>query len=233
MKLLCNICNLKCVHYKEPNILTHLNITFCFQNCSGSNIKTLFESIQNKTVRWLCAVFSQHKLTTTRFVRTYVKVNLRKKTAHIPLYVCLRMCIHIYVRSYICVCIFSSFSRSVPLLKSLHWLPAHYRILFKICIIAYQAVSSTRPAYLNSMLTSARNFRQLRSTSSNSLYIPRVKTKAGTRAFSVAAPTASVKLEGSIVSFRSFIPISFMLPILLSVLSSSSIHRRLTHYFTI
>ena len=40
------------------------------------------------------------------------------------------------------------------------------------------------------------------------LYIPRVKTKAGTRAFSVAAPTvwnslpASVKSEGSIVSLR-------------------------------
>ena len=94
------------------------------------------------------------------------------------------------------------FSRSVPLLKSLH-----YRIIFKICTIAYQTLSSTQPAYLNSMLTPARNSRQLRSTCSNPLYIPRVKTKAGTRAFSVAAPTvwnslpASVKSEGNIVSF--------------------------------
>ena len=69
-------------------------------------------------------------------------------------------------------------------------------------------ISSTQPAYLNSMLTPARNSRQLRSTSSNPLYIPRVKTKAGTRAFSVAAPTvwnslpASVKSQGNIVSFR-------------------------------
>ena len=100
------------------------------------------------------------------------------------------------------------FSRSVPLLKSLHWLPVHYRIIFKICTIAYQALSSTQPAYLNSMLTPARNSRQLRSTSSNPLYIPRVKTNAGTRAFSVAAPTvwnslpASVKSEANIVSFR-------------------------------
>ena len=50
--------------------------------------------------------------------------------------------------------------------------------------------------------------RQLRSASSNPLYIPRVKTKAGTRAFSVAAPKvwnslpASVESEGNIVSFR-------------------------------
>ena len=77
-----------------------------------------------------------------------------------------------------------------------------------MCTIAYQALSSTQPAYLNSMLTPARNSRQLRSTSSNPLYIPWVKTKAGTRAFSVAAPTvwnslpASVKSEGNIVSFR-------------------------------
>ena len=103
------------------------------------------------------------------------------------------------------------FSRSVPLLKSLHWLPVHYRIIFKIGTIAYQALSSTQPAYLNSMLTPARNSRQLRSTTSNPLYIPRVKTNAGTRAFSVAAPTvwnslpARVKSEGNIVSY-SLIP---------------------------
>ena len=81
-------------------------------------------------------------------------------------------------------------------------------VIFKICTIAYQALSSTQPAYINSILTPARNSRQLRSTSSNPLNIPRVKTKAGTRAFSVAAPTvwnslpASVKSEGNIVSFR-------------------------------
>ena len=100
------------------------------------------------------------------------------------------------------------FSRSVPLLKSLHWLPVHYRIILNIFKVAYQALSSTLPAYLNSMLTPARNSRQLRSTSSNPLYIPRVKTKVGTQAFSVAAPNvwnllpASVKSEGNIVSFR-------------------------------
>ena len=65
------------------------------------------------------------------------------------------------------------FSRSVPLLKSLHWLPVRYRIIFKFFTIAYQAFSSTHPGYLNSMLTPTRNSRQLRSTSSNPLYIPR------------------------------------------------------------
>ncbi|KAK2170254.1 hypothetical protein NP493_1155g00007 [Ridgeia piscesae] len=89
------------------------------------------------------------------------------------------------------------------------------------------------------MLTPARNSRELRSTSSNPLYIPRVKTKAGTRAFSVAAPTlwnslpVSVKSEGNIVSFRRRLKhISLMLPILLSFLEPSSIHQRLTHCST-
>ena len=80
------------------------------------------------------------------------------------------------------------FSRSVPLLKSLHWLPVHYRIIFKNFTVAYQALSSTQPAYVNFMLTPATNPRQLRSTSSNLLYILGVKMTAGTRAFLVAAP---------------------------------------------
>ena len=88
----------------------------------------------------------------------------------------------------------------------------------------YQILSSTQSAYLNSIITPPRNSRQLRSTSSNPLYIPRVKTKAETRAFSVAAPTvwnslpASVKSEGNIVSIRRRLtPISLMLLILLSL----------------
>ena len=48
------------------------------------------------------------------------------------------------------------FSHSVPLLKSLHWLPIRHRIIFKICTITYQALSSWQPAYLHSMLTPAR-----------------------------------------------------------------------------
>ena len=54
----------------------------------------------------------------------------------------------------------------VPLLETLHWLPVHYRIIFKICTIAYQALSSTQSAYLNPMLTPSIYYRQLRSTSS-------------------------------------------------------------------
>ena len=102
------------------------------------------------------------------------------------------------------------FSHSLLLLKSLHWLPVRYRIIFKICTIIYQALSTKQPAYLHSMLTPARarHPRQLRLSGSVLLSVPRVKTNACTRAFSVAAPTLwnslpdSVKSARNIASFR-------------------------------
>ncbi len=81
------------------------------------------------------------------------------------------------------------FSRSVPLLKSLHWLPVRYRIIFKICTITYHALSSRQPSYLHSLFIPVRKPIQLRSSSSDLLFVPRVNTNIGTRAFSVAAPT--------------------------------------------
>ena len=94
------------------------------------------------------------------------------------------------------------FSRSVPLLKSLHWLPVRYRIIFKICTITYQALSNKQPAYLHSMFIPARQPRQLRSSGSDLLSVPRVKTNAGTRVFSVATPTLWNSLHDSIKSAR-------------------------------
>ena len=41
------------------------------------------------------------------------------------------------------------FLHSLPLLKSLHWFPVRYRIIFKICTITYQALSSKQPAYIS------------------------------------------------------------------------------------
>ena len=99
------------------------------------------------------------------------------------------------------------FSHSAPLLKSLHWLLVRYRIIVKICTITYQALPSKQPAYLHSLLTPARQPRQLRSSNSNLLFVFSVKTNVGTIAFSVAAPTlwnslpVSVKSVGNIATF--------------------------------
>ena len=85
----------------------------------------------------------------------------------------------------------------------------HIRVEHSIrnCTITHQALSSKQPIYLYSLLTPARQPRQLRSSNSNLLY-PSVKTYLGTRAFSVAAPTlwnslpVSVKSVGNITTFR-------------------------------
>ena len=49
------------------------------------------------------------------------------------------------------------FSCSVPLLRSLHWLPVRFCIMFKIYTIAHQTLLSKQPPYLLLMLTPARN----------------------------------------------------------------------------
>ena len=53
------------------------------------------------------------------------------------------------------------FSHSLPLLKSLHWLPVQYHIIFKVCAVTYQAHSSMQLAYLHSLLTPPRQPRLL------------------------------------------------------------------------
>ena len=121
------------------------------------------------------------------------------------------------------------FSHLVPLLKSLHWLPIRHHIIFKICTITYQALSSRQPAYLHSLLTPARKARQLRSSTSHLFFIPRIKTNIGTRAFLIAAPTlwnsspVSVKSCEDTSTFRRHLKPTYLTR---SILLSSSVHHR-------
>ena len=100
------------------------------------------------------------------------------------------------------------FTPSKPLLKSLHWLPVQYRIMFKMCTISYQALYSKQPSYLHTLLTPIRKPIQLRSSTSDLLFVPKVNTNMGTRAFAVGAPTlwnmlpSSVKSVENIAKFR-------------------------------
>ena len=80
------------------------------------------------------------------------------------------------------------FSRSLPLLKQLHWLPVNYRIKFKLSTLTYRALAIHQPPYLASLLHFSNIPRQLRSSTSQQLSIPRTKLNLGKRAFSVAAP---------------------------------------------
>ena len=44
------------------------------------------------------------------------------------------------------------FSRSVPILKRLHWLPVKFRTHFKICSITFRTLKENQPAYLADLL---------------------------------------------------------------------------------
>ena len=44
------------------------------------------------------------------------------------------------------------FSRSVPILKRLHWLPVKFHIHFKICAITFRKLKENQPAYLADLL---------------------------------------------------------------------------------
>jgi len=76
------------------------------------------------------------------------------------------------------------FSHSVPIRISLHWLPVQSRIIFKLCFIAYQALSSGEPSYQLSILSLAPKPRGFHSTGFHLLSVPRVKTYTGTLFFS-------------------------------------------------
>ena len=55
------------------------------------------------------------------------------------------------------------FSRSIPLLKSLHWLPIKFRIQFKICTFVFRCLDDGQPFYLSSLLFSEDSVKHLRS----------------------------------------------------------------------
>ena len=78
------------------------------------------------------------------------------------------------------------FSRSVPILKRLYWLPFEFRIHFKICAITFRTLKDNQPAYRADLLVRPKCAKYLRSTNSNKFVVPRIKTNTGSRAFSIS-----------------------------------------------
>lgn len=76
-----------------------------------------------------------------------------------------------------------------PILASLHWLPVHFRVNFKILLYVFKSLNGTAPPYLSELLHPYAPIRCLRSADQQLLEIPRSKRKLkGDRAFSIAAP---------------------------------------------
>ena len=81
-------------------------------------------------------------------------------------------------------------SHITPILFSLHWLPIHFRIHFKVLLLTFKALHGQAPAYISELLNHYIPGRPLRSTEQNLLVVPhsRLKTKGGC-GFSVRAPS--------------------------------------------
>ena len=90
------------------------------------------------------------------------------------------------------------FSRSIPILKRLHWLPVKFRIHFK----------ENQPAYLDDLLVRPKCLKYLRSTNSNRFVVPRIKTKTESTAFSISGPAlwkalpVPIRNDKKILTFR-------------------------------
>ena len=80
------------------------------------------------------------------------------------------------------------FCSVTPLLKFLHWLPVQFRIKYKICAPTYKVIHTCQPVYLHNLLKPLNRTRNLRSSDDDQLVVPRVSSKMGDMAFSVAAP---------------------------------------------
>ena len=83
----------------------------------------------------------------------------------------------------------SPLTHSVPLLRSLHWLPIKFRIEFKTCLLTYKTFNENQPDYLYAMLTPSVPSRSLRSNNGINFSVPKVKTNTGARAFRSCGPT--------------------------------------------
>ena len=76
-----------------------------------------------------------------------------------------------------------------PVLRALHWLPVHQRVIFKTFVLVFKALNNLAPCYIQELLCPYVPSRSLRSCDQN--YLKTTFTRSNTvqsRAFSVAAP---------------------------------------------
>ena len=104
----------------------------------------------------------------------------------------------------------SKYCHVTPLLKSLHWLPVKYRIIFKVLSVTFKAIQGLAPVYI-SKLISIRDVSLHASryclclTNSLMLNYPVLKSRKtlGDRSFFVAAPKLWNELPSDIGDLNS------------------------------
>ena len=99
-----------------------------------------------------------------------------------------------------------------PLLRELHWLPAHLRIDFKILLVTFKILHGVASSYLNDLVSvlPASHYQLRQNNNGILLERPRLRTKKtmGDHVFSIAAPFVGnsfplpIRQETSIDSFK-------------------------------
>lgn len=75
-----------------------------------------------------------------------------------------------------------------PTLETLHWLPIHYRVQYKVLLYVFKALKQEAPLYLEELVNIYKPARSLRSENNTTLVTPIVRTKSyGERRFDKAA----------------------------------------------
>ena len=65
-----------------------------------------------------------------------------------------------------------------PVLRSLHWLPIHKTIVFKLLLLTKKALNGQAPSYISDLSTKYKPSRNLRSGTKYRLTVPRSNTKS-------------------------------------------------------
>ena len=80
--------------------------------------------------------------------------------------------------------------RITPALIELHWLPIKARIIYKICVLTYQALKTGYPEYISQLLVPfcVPSLIQVRHAYEDRLVEPRARNELGERTFSNSAP---------------------------------------------
>ncbi|KAJ0016364.1 hypothetical protein NQD34_014654 [Periophthalmus magnuspinnatus] len=82
-----------------------------------------------------------------------------------------------------------------PVFRSLHWLPVAQRIDFKAALLVYKSLHGLGPKYISDMLVPYEPSRNLRTSGTGLLLVPRVRIKHGESAFQFyAAKTVFLKM---------------------------------------
>ena len=100
----------------------------------------------------------------------------------------------------------SRFCHITPLLKSLHWLPMKYRMVFKIILITFKAIHDLVPAYISELISVRDTGRYDLRSNDGLLLAPcrgKTLTTLGDRSFHAAAPKLWNDLPGSIRNTQS------------------------------